>query len=65
MTKCCGNCIWWEKKEAHAKGDIGNCKDAAERARRVIPFAVNLRETSMVFAHGGKDCPCFEPKVDA
>jgi len=38
---------------------VGVCVDAVKRARKIVPFAINL-EASMVFTHGGKDCPCFE-----
>ena len=54
----CSACRWW-RRDAKTK-DVGICHDAIKRARMVVPFAVNLSE-SMIFAWGGKDCPCFEP----
>ncbi len=53
----CSACRFW-KQEGRDKR-LGICVDAVERVRKIVPFAINL-EASMVFAHGGKDCPCFE-----
>jgi hypothetical protein len=53
----CSSCRFW--KQESVTDWLGVCTDAVERARRVVPFAINL-DVSMVFAHGGKDCPCFE-----
>ena len=58
--RSCSACHWW-RRDAKTK-DVGICHDAIKRARMVVPFAVNLSE-SMIFAWGGKDCPCFEPNV--
>jgi hypothetical protein len=54
----CSACLWW-RQDGRNK-DLGHCHDAIKRARAVVPFAVNLDE-SMIFAWGGKDCPCYEP----
>ncbi len=56
VERKCGNCTWFEGKR------LGTCKDALERARAIVPFAVNLGGTFFVFSWGGKECPCFNPK---
>jgi hypothetical protein len=60
--RSCSACRWW-RRDAKTK-DVGICHDAINRARMVVPFAVNLSE-SMIFAWGGKDCPCFEPNAES
>ena len=54
----CSACRFWRQEGRDKR--IGVCVDAVERARKVVPFAINL-QASLVFGHGGKDCPCFEP----
>lgn len=54
----CSACRFWRQEGRDKR--IGVCVDAVERARKVVPFAINL-QASFVFGHGGKDCPCFEP----
>lgn len=54
----CSACRWWRQDAKNR--EIGICHDAIKRARMVVPFAVNLSE-SMIFAWGGKDCPCYKP----
>lgn len=53
----CSNCRFW-RAECNR---LGECVDAAERARAVVPSAVYL-DTTMMYGQGGKNCPCFEPK---
>ena len=54
----CSACRWWRQDAKNR--EIGICHDAIKRARMVVPFAVNLSE-SMIFAWGGKYCPCYKP----
>lgn len=75
--RCCGNCVWFiPPKKPVGYGDVpktgtsydltfhaGECRDAVKRARTVVPFAINLSE-SLVYAHGGQYCPCFDRKAD-
>lgn len=64
--RCCGNCVWFippQKPVGNWLDSVGECRDAFERARKVVPVSINLSE-SIVYAHGGKDCPCFDRKAD-
>jgi hypothetical protein len=61
MKKECKNCRWFNPKTKDKVGVLGKCKDALIRARAVVPFSINLSET-MVYEHGGQDCPMFEAR---
>ena len=64
ISKRCGNCDWWEPPDpgvCDVLHPAGTCRDALDRARAVVPFAINLTVLG-VYAHGGKNCPCFKPK---
>ena len=58
QQQACSACRFWRQEGRDKR--IGVCVDAVERARKAVPFAINL-QASLVFGHGGKDCPCFEP----
>lgn len=62
LGKCCGTCFWWKFKGIVERARYGDCAGALERARAIIPFAVNLGGAPMVAEHGGKDCPCYRPR---
>lgn len=59
MNNECRDCKWFEPKQKTKDGVLGECRDALERARAVVPFAINL-DVTMVFGHGGKICPMFD-----
>jgi hypothetical protein len=60
--KSCGTCKWFSKGPRDKTGLVtGECIDAVARARETVPFAVNLN-SNKIYEHGGRDCPCFEPR---
>lgn len=57
----CSACRFWIRKRG-ATAKLGNCDGALKHARSVVAFAVHPYKAS-TFAHGGRDCPRFQPKV--
>ena len=58
--KECGTCKYFIPQDRSDKDFLlGDCKDAIERARKIVPFAINL-EVTMVYSHGGRKCPSYE-----
>jgi len=58
--KSCDACWHWYHEGPD--DDPGICAGAVERARKVVPFAVDLM-VSCVFARAGSTCPCFESRT--
>jgi hypothetical protein len=57
----CSACRFWIR-HLGATSKLGDCDGAMEHARSVVAFAVNITK-SATFAHGGRDCPRFQPNI--
>jgi hypothetical protein len=55
----CSDCRFWIRQRG-AMSTLGDCDGALEHARSVVAFAVDITK-SATFAHGGRDCPRFQP----
>ena len=68
----CGNCEWFERDDGpQGREGWGCCRDAVERARKVVPAAIGVR--GCVHLHESNDrargdirgeCPCHRYKVE-
>ena len=60
-TPRCSACRFWMRQRG-ATSKLGDCDGALEHARSVVAFAVDITK-SATFAHGGRDCPRFQPNA--